>query len=57
MSHHKSFFIDGVKCGHVRITNDGVILSIWIDTEVQRMLFVPEDKKTVELIVGEKIER
>jgi hypothetical protein len=55
MSHHKSIFIDGVKCGHARITNDGVILSIWIDTEVQRMLMIPEDKEVVEQIVGEKI--
>jgi hypothetical protein len=30
MSHHKKLMINGIEYGHVRITNDGQILSIWI---------------------------
>jgi hypothetical protein len=31
MSHHKDIIIDGVKIGHVRITNSGQVLSVWIN--------------------------
>jgi len=54
MSHHRSLFMDGEKIGHVRITNDGNILSIWIDTEVQRWLFIPEDAEKLIMILGEE---
>jgi len=54
MSHHRSLFMDGKKIGHVRITNDGNILSIWIDTEVQRWLFIPEDAEKLIMILGEE---
>lgn len=30
MSHHRTLIINGKEYGHVRITNDGQILSIWI---------------------------
>jgi len=30
MSHHRTIIIDGKEYGHVRITNSGQILSIWI---------------------------
>ena len=36
MSHHKDIIIDGVKIGHVRITNSGQVLSIWIDRHGER---------------------
>ena len=46
MSHHKNIYtyIQGeqVKVGHVRITNTGTILSVWIHTGRQKMLFLPE---------------
>ena len=49
MSHHQRIYIHGhsdapVDIGYIRITNDGKILSIYIDTKVQRMLFHPESK-------------
>ena len=44
MSHHKKIFIevDGtqIELGHVRITNDDRVLSIWIDHMMT--LFKPE---------------
>jgi len=44
MSHHKKIYIevDGtqIELGHVRITNDDEILSIWIDH--MKKLFFPE---------------
>tara|TARA_R110000744_G_scaffold368028_1_gene477756 strand:+ start:327 stop:479 length:153 start_codon:yes stop_codon:yes gene_type:complete len=44
MSHHKKIYIeiDGttIELGHVRITNDDKILSIWI--EHMKKLFHPE---------------
>jgi len=44
MSHHKKIYIedDGtqIELGHVRITNEGEILSIWIDH--MKRLFHPE---------------
>ena len=46
MSHHVNIRIGGVPgeiVGHARITNDGEILSIWIDTKVQRTLFIPDN--------------
>lgn len=43
LSHHKKIYIDvegtQIELGHVRITNDDEVLSVWIDH--QRMLFVP----------------
>ena len=44
MSHHISIYIgDSMNPdGHVRIRNDGTILSIWIKTDKQQMLFLPE---------------
>ena len=42
MSHHVPIYIDGPlgEIGYARITNDGVILSIWIRDQYQ--LFVPD---------------
>lgn len=44
MSHHERIYAIGgnLDIGYIRIRNDGVILSIWIDTEKQQMLFLPE---------------
>jgi len=42
MSHHRKLTIDGIDVGHVRITNTGTILSVWIKTDTQQMLFLPE---------------
>lgn len=47
-SHHKRIEIDGVDVGYVRVRNDGTVLSVWISTEHQKMLFVPEYKELVE---------
>jgi hypothetical protein len=41
MSHHENIKIGDKFVGHVRITNDGEILSIWISG--QKMLFIPEE--------------
>ncbi len=44
MSHHRKLIIDGVEYGHVRITNDGVVLSIWINQPWgDGQLFIPEN--------------
>ena len=47
MSHHKKIYIeiDGttIELGHVRITNDDKVLSVWIDH--QRQLFLPEGEE------------
>ena len=55
MSHHKNIYtyIQGeqVKVGHVRITNTGTIMSVWISNDVQQMLFLPEYP---ELVQGEE---
>lgn len=55
MSHHKNIYtyIQGeqVKVGHVRITNTGTIMSVWISNDVQQMLFLPEHP---ELVQGEE---
>lgn len=46
MSHHKpiSIVVGGarINIGYVRMTNDAEVISIWIDNQVQRQLFVPE---------------
>ena len=44
MSRHERIYGIGgnLDIGYIRIRNDGVILSIWIDTEYQKMLFVQE---------------
>ena len=45
MSHHVSIRMGGVPgeiIGHARITNRGHIISIWIKTDKQQMLFFPE---------------
>jgi hypothetical protein len=47
-SHHKRIEIDGVDVGYVRIRNDGTVLSVWISTEHQKTLFVPEYKELVQ---------
>jgi hypothetical protein len=45
MSHHIKIYIDGPlnEIGYARITNDGVILSIWIKD--QKQLFVPDNQE------------
>ena len=47
MSHHKKIYIDvdgtHIELGHVRITNDDEILSIWITH--MRKLFHPEEEE------------
>ena len=63
MSHHKKIYIVDPLAeaetnilhtiGHVRRRNDGTILSIWIHTETQSMLFLPEH---AELILQEEEE-
>jgi hypothetical protein len=45
VSHHRCIEIDGIVVGHVRITNAGEVLSIWISTEVQQKLFLPEEEE------------
>jgi hypothetical protein len=50
MSHHKEIVIDGKKCGHVRITNSGIILSVWVKTDKQQMLFVPEQAFPIDYV-------
>ena len=57
MSHHKRIYIVNpfakleTEClkniGHVRIRNDGTILSIWINTDYQGMLFLPEHPELI----------
>lgn len=49
MSHHRDIYIgDSLNPdGHVRIRNDGVILSIWIKTPHQKMLFLPEHPELI----------
>ena len=44
MSHHERIYAVGgnLDIGYIRIRNDGIILSIWIDTDHQKMLFLPE---------------
>lgn len=49
MSHHERIYAIGgnLDIGYIRIRNDGVILSIWIDTEKQKMLFLPEHPELI----------
>lgn len=42
-SHHEQIKIGGQYVGYARITNDGEILSIYIKTNEQRMLFLREE--------------
>ena len=50
MSRHERIYGIGgnLDIGYIRIRNDGVILSIWIDTEYQKMLFVPEHPELIQ---------
>ena len=44
MSHHIPIIHKGIKYGHIRITNNGEVLSIWIHQPWGTgELFVPED--------------
>lgn len=57
MSHHKKIYIVDPLAevetnilhtiGHVRRRNDGTILSIWINTGNQSMLFLPEHPELI----------
>tara|TARA_R110000744_G_C19349030_1_gene560215 strand:- start:2135 stop:2329 length:195 start_codon:yes stop_codon:yes gene_type:complete len=54
MSHHRKIYMDvdgtTIEVGHVRITNDDEVLSIWI--EHMKKLFHPEEES-----FEEKLER
>ena len=41
-SHHESIKIGNIYVGFATITNSGTILSIYINTDRQQMLFLPE---------------
>jgi len=44
MSHHIPIEIHGRKYGHFRITNDGIVLSIWINQPFgEGQLFIAEN--------------
>jgi len=46
MSHHKSLHDkDGKNIGFLRITNEGEVLSVWINTNGFMGLFHPETKQ------------
>jgi len=46
MSHHKLIYdTDGKKVGFMRITNEGEVLSVWIDSKGFMGLFNPETKQ------------
>ena len=56
MSHHKKIYIVDplavetnilTSIGHIRIRNDDTILSIWIDSKKQSMLFLPEHPELI----------
>jgi len=56
MSHHKKIYIVDplsetsnvlIHVGHVRIRNDGTVLSVWINSEHQSMLFLPEHPELI----------
>jgi len=56
MSHHKKIYIVDplsnepnvlAHIGHVRIRNDGTVLSIWINQDKQAMLFLPEHPQLI----------
>ena len=48
MSHHERIYGIGgsYDIGYIRVRNDGVILSIWIDS--MKMLFVPENPELIQ---------
>jgi hypothetical protein len=56
VSHHQRIYLSAgeLDIGYVRITNDGTILSIWIQTDRQRMLFKPEHPELIEMLIGEE---
>lgn len=44
MSHHKKIIIDDVEYGYFRITNEGIVLSIWINQPWgEGQLFIAEN--------------
>lgn len=46
MSHHKPIYDkDGDEVGFLRITNEGEVLSVWINTNGFMGLFHPETKQ------------
>ena len=54
MSHHLLLFDKvGEPIGHARITNDGVVLSVWINARGFSGLFVPDAAQQT-LEVGEE---
>jgi hypothetical protein len=54
MSHHLKLMINGQDAGHVRITNHGEVLSVWIKQPWGLgELFIPESGKR-ECSVGEE---
>jgi len=46
MSHHKKIFIEvhgkQIKIGHLRVTNDGKILSIWMHPYMRQLCKMEE---------------
>ncbi len=43
MSHHKKIIVNGMEFGHMRVTNNGEVLSIWIvQPWGEGELFIPE---------------
>jgi len=43
MSHHKKIIVNGMEFGHMRVTNNGEVLSIWIKQPWgEGELFIPE---------------
>jgi len=54
MSHHLVLFDKmGEPVGHARVTNDGVVLSVWINARGFTGLFVPDAAQQT-LEVGEE---
>ena len=56
MSHHKKIYIVDptsetsnalIHISHVRRRNDGTVLSVWINSEYQSMLFLPEHSELI----------
>ncbi len=55
MSHHKKIIIDGIEYGYLRITNEGQVLSIWINQPWGTGdLFIPEEGYREDLFTDEK---
>jgi hypothetical protein len=45
MSHHKRIIVDGIDYGYFRITNDGMVISIWINQPWgEGQLFIAENR-------------